>query len=748
MANDRRNQLNQKIGSTAEGVNVRSHAAATWTLPRLAQQVIQPVRMAERHPLIQLDRLSIPGNQEAQKRALDDVIQTAGDQGLLNDVSARRNQFLMDQFSRNDWRQSTSSPLTLHLARANALENAGVALHPLYGFAYLPASGLKGMARSAAMEMRWPIERVCMIFGNQPGEPNEAKQSSGAVRFHDAWPTRWPKLMVDIVNNHHPDYYGGKDAPGDWESPVPVYFLAIRPDTEFQFLVSARRHDTDPNLVLDAVKCLQRALSERGAGAKTAAGYGCFKPIDATPMLASPGHVTKTWALRLATPAFLAGAEQGQDDCDVRAASLRGQLRSWWRTLHAGCLNRDELRELESAIWGNTEQASAVSLQLERTKRPTVQLHNNPTERGSGLRYMAYGMDETSKGVRKQRWIAGTNGEWQLRVYVRSSHYGKQNQPIATEDVLSQIESAVWLLSQFGSIGSKGRKGFGSIALDGGLSIKSLDQAKSAAQKLRTDLKLINPFDPKRLESSTFLHSGTIVGAARITAMDANAAIETVGAAYASVAASYKHNKAKAALGLPRKLHGPKDEPLQHQRAASHQKPSFLDTDRRTQKRVEDARYSSPVHLHLQNVGSNAWQVNWVAFPSVDLPTLDGSASFLQDFCAAFESKLETASTASLGKSASPTKNTQSMQGFELTTVSVLSIVQAGSKQQYKVQEDGKPKPGMLVDGVPPDTPPNVGDQIAVYRITTSDPNSPRYRWDNKPPEPRKPSPNDRRGKR
>ena len=41
----------------------------------------------------------------------------------------------------------TIGPLTLHLARASALENAGICLHSLYGFTYLPGSGLKGMAR-------------------------------------------------------------------------------------------------------------------------------------------------------------------------------------------------------------------------------------------------------------------------------------------------------------------------------------------------------------------------------------------------------------------------------------------------------------------------------------------------------------------------------------------------------------------------------------------------------------------------
>src|SRR5436305_1951744 len=54
------------------------------------------------------------------------------------------------------WFCVTTGPLTLHLARASALENAGICLHPVYGFAYLPGSGLKGMAHAYACEVWLP----------------------------------------------------------------------------------------------------------------------------------------------------------------------------------------------------------------------------------------------------------------------------------------------------------------------------------------------------------------------------------------------------------------------------------------------------------------------------------------------------------------------------------------------------------------------------------------------------------------
>lgn len=39
------------------------------------------------------------------------------------------------------FRAETVGPFTLHLARASALENAGICLHPIYGFVYLPGTG-------------------------------------------------------------------------------------------------------------------------------------------------------------------------------------------------------------------------------------------------------------------------------------------------------------------------------------------------------------------------------------------------------------------------------------------------------------------------------------------------------------------------------------------------------------------------------------------------------------------------------
>ena len=163
-------------------------------------------------------------------------------------------------------------------------------------------------------------ERIRAVFGWAPGaekgktwrpegvgDPKESQV--GAVVFHDAWPAEWPRLQPDIVSNHHLKYYAGDDDPGDWEDPLPVYFLSVAEGTTFDFAVSQRtvvsREGSGQNLVALAGEWLQAALVHEGAGAKTHAGYGRFRLDDlAEPAAPREARHVANHTLRLATPAF------------------------------------------------------------------------------------------------------------------------------------------------------------------------------------------------------------------------------------------------------------------------------------------------------------------------------------------------------------------------------------------------------------------------------------------------------------
>lgn len=175
------------------------------------------------------------------------------------------------------WRQATLWRLATHLARASTLENASVSLHPLYGFPMLPGSGLKGLAQAQAHDEEAASASIRRIFGNTE---KPFPQSAGNVDFLESWPETWPPLEKDIVNSHHQKYYEneGRDdnAPGDWESPNPTYFLAIPAGVTFRFAVAKRDAATPDADLAAACRWLENGLCLLGAGAKTAAGYGYF----------------------------------------------------------------------------------------------------------------------------------------------------------------------------------------------------------------------------------------------------------------------------------------------------------------------------------------------------------------------------------------------------------------------------------------------------------------------------------------
>lgn len=303
-------------------------------LPKSTVALIRKLPLTSRHPGLQLDKLIVPGDQEEQKKALAQVIQTTGDVALLNDLWKRRRAMLNGLPGIRWWHCQTTGPFTLHLARASALENAGICLHPLYGFVYMPGSGLKGLARAYAETLWFPTQAdphaawrtIEDVFGwapnrdrqqhiaalNHPAKhryecdadptSSEITSNIGAIIFHDAWPETWPHLEIDIINSHHGEYYGAQPhdtqhPPGDWENPVPVYFLAVAMSTTFTFAVSKRRSDVADPLVDLARQWLIGALSSLGAGAKTTAGYGSFALLPESAEVEQINQATQdTWA--------------------------------------------------------------------------------------------------------------------------------------------------------------------------------------------------------------------------------------------------------------------------------------------------------------------------------------------------------------------------------------------------------------------------------------------------------------------
>lgn len=108
------------------------------------------------------------------------------------------------------------------------------------------------------------IYTAAAVFGSQ--------RCAGRVIFLDAFPESLTTRLC-IMNPHHAEYYSDRRLwPDDCEKPVPIKFAAVE-NAQFSFALASR----DKDLLNTASKWLKAALEQRGAGAKTSAGYGYFK---------------------------------------------------------------------------------------------------------------------------------------------------------------------------------------------------------------------------------------------------------------------------------------------------------------------------------------------------------------------------------------------------------------------------------------------------------------------------------------
>jgi CRISPR-associated protein Cmr6 len=124
------------------------------------------------------------------------------------------------------------------------------------------------------------------LFGREleSGDTDKAR-NRGALIFWDVLPElAGNTMMVEIMTPHYGEYYQGKASPHDSGQPNPIVFLALPPNSCFEFFVQCNQSALPEALrknwqtLLEAA--FQQAFDWLGFWAKTAVGYGQF-PGDA-----------------------------------------------------------------------------------------------------------------------------------------------------------------------------------------------------------------------------------------------------------------------------------------------------------------------------------------------------------------------------------------------------------------------------------------------------------------------------------
>lgn len=205
---------------------------------------------------------------------------------------------------------ATTNRLIIGLGTAHVLE-AGIRLHHTYGTPIIPGSALKGLAAHYCHEV-WGQSQNKMADDEATKFRNDGvyhrilfgdtdERGRGTIVFHDAWiqPESLNKgaLRMDVMTPHHQDWQTKKQAPTDFDNPVPVSFLSV--SGAFQCHLSwAGPMDHSPEEIQQWLKLTQslltEALSEWGAGAKTSSGYGRLVSPESLPKQNTSGTMPKS----------------------------------------------------------------------------------------------------------------------------------------------------------------------------------------------------------------------------------------------------------------------------------------------------------------------------------------------------------------------------------------------------------------------------------------------------------------------
>ena len=202
----------------------------------------------------------------------------------------------------------------------------------------------------------------------------------------------------------------------------------------------------------------------------------------------------KEFTLEVVTPIFISGPDTTKSE--LRAPSIKGLLRWWWRALN-GNLPITQLKDDEEKIFGSTNKKSSFSLIVQADQALKTGTDNLPSgkripvksSRGnfsiSIIDYLAYGIAEYVKG----------KGNVYNRPHIKPGNTFKLVLHFYNEEHKSKVINSLNALLTFGGIGAKSRNGFGSLhceQLKENVALKKSDRAAYHAISKDSKLYLYN----------------------------------------------------------------------------------------------------------------------------------------------------------------------------------------------------------------------------------------------------------------
>ncbi len=202
------------------------------------------------------------------------------------------------------------------------------------------------------------------------------------------------------------------------------------------------------------------------------------KPTDIpacpdVPAVRSSGRQTREYPIRLITPLFGGGVVAGEPDptLPIRGTSIRGQLQFWWRaTRGASCSTRNELFSRHAEVWGTTERASPVEVEVRDVQADTPKPCLRYSPRDDGKLQPNWEKPFNHKGCALPYVLFPFQGQLtndRRKVEEEPAHFIENGSFILRvrypESLRQEVETAVWAWVNFGGLGARTRRGCGAL---------------------------------------------------------------------------------------------------------------------------------------------------------------------------------------------------------------------------------------------------------------------------------------------
>ncbi len=181
------------------------------------------------------------------------------------------------------------------------------------------------------------------------------------------------------------------------------------------------------------------------------------------------------------TPLFCGGADNAAT-AELRLPSFKGVLRFWWRALAWSRLggNLERIKREEDALFGSASGGQArVLMRLEDVAKVPMIPRGQPLEYrsggsrsrvvGEGVRYLGYGLMEAFGSKKKETkltrpCLVGSGGRpLRFTVVIR---YRDRGNHVPNEEQIRSLQDALRMMGLLGGMGSRSRRGFGSLVLE------------------------------------------------------------------------------------------------------------------------------------------------------------------------------------------------------------------------------------------------------------------------------------------